>query len=116
MITIHESFLDMNELTITLDSLHSAFQSVKENRGCAGVDRVTIEHYESNLDINLKIMQRDLADQTYFPLPLLKILVDKGNGEARALCVPAVRDRIVQTAVLHQVAPALERGGKIYNG
>lgn len=99
----------MDAFAFNFTTLSSAFQTVKENHGCAGVDRVTIEHYEGHLDINLKIMQRDLADQTYFPLPLLKILVDKGNGEARALCVPAVRDRIVQTAVLHQVASALER-------
>ena len=29
-----------------------------------------------------------------------KILVDKGNGEARPLLIPAVRDRVAQSAVL----------------
>lgn len=91
------------------DSLYESFHRVKENHGCAGVDGVTIEHYEGILDLNLRIMQRELVGQTYSPLPLLKILVDKGNGEARTLCIPAVRDRIVQTAVLHRVAPALEK-------
>jgi group II intron reverse transcriptase/maturase len=42
------------------------------------------------------------------PLPLLRILVDKGNGEARALCIPAVRDRVAQTAVLSVIEPVLE--------
>jgi retron-type reverse transcriptase len=90
----------MIESTINLDSLYSAFKNLKENHGCAGVDGVTIEQYEGNLDINLRIMHNELDDQTYFPLPLLKILVDKGNGEARALCIPTVRDRVVQAAVL----------------
>lgn len=99
----------MNEFTINFSVLSSAFQAVKENRGCAGVDGVTIEHYEAHLDINLKIMQRELIEQTYAPLPLLKILVDKGNGEARTLCVPTVRDRVVQAAVLRIIEPALER-------
>lgn len=99
----------MIESTISFDSLYSAFKDVKENRGCAGVDGVTIEQYEGILDINLRIMQRELVEQTYSPLPLLNILVDKGNGEARALCIPAVRDRVIQTAVLQQLAPALEK-------
>ncbi len=99
----------MTEQTITLNTLSVAFLAVKENHGCAGVDGVTIEHYEGNLDINLKILLRELSEHTYSPLPLLKMLVDKGNGEARALCVPAVRDRIMQTAVLKFIEPILER-------
>ncbi|GJQ24740.1 MAG: hypothetical protein HBSAPP01_25300 [Candidatus Brocadia sapporoensis] len=92
-----------------IDSLYVSFHRVQENHGCAGVDGVTLEHYEGILDINLRIMQRELVEHTYSPLPLLKILVDKGNGEARALCIPAVRDRVAQTAVLQQLAPALEK-------
>ena len=91
------------------DSLCASFNRGKENHGCAGVDGVTIEQYEGNLDINLKIMHKELIEQTYWPLPLLKILVDKGNGEARALCVPTVRDRVIQAAVLQIVEPILER-------
>ena len=98
-----------NEFNISFQSLFTAFQAVKENHGCAGADRVTIEQFEGNLDINLRIMQKELVEQTYSPLPLLKILVDKGNGEARALCIPTVRDRVVQAAVLQIIEPILER-------
>lgn len=98
-----------NEFIISFQPLLTAFQAVKENHGCAGVDGVTIEQFEGNLDINLKIMHNEITEQTYFPLPLLKILVDKGNGEARALCIPTVRDRVVQTAVLQLIEPVLEK-------
>ncbi len=91
------------------DFLYTSFQRVKENHGCAGADGVTVEQFEGNLDINLKIMHNEITEQTYFPLPLLKILVDKGNGEARALCIPAVRDRVVQASVLQIIEPILER-------
>lgn len=90
-------------------SLYSAFESVKENHGCAGVDGVTIERFEQNLHGNLRALQDGLAGGTYFPLPLMKILVDKGNGEARALCIPTVRDRVVETAVLQLIEPVLEK-------
>ncbi len=95
---------DHNDLT-------AAFQSVKENHGCAGVDGVTIEAFEAGLKTNIGALEYELARSTYFPLPLLRILVDKGkgNGETRALSVPAVRDRVVQTAVLQKIEPILER-------
>jgi group II intron reverse transcriptase/maturase len=92
-----------------LTSLSSAFQHVKENDGCAGVDGVTIERFEENLDLNLGKLQDEAIRQTYFPLPLMKILVEKKNGEARALCIPTVRDRVVETAVLQMIGPVLEK-------
>ncbi len=88
--------------------LKTAFYRVQENHGCAGVDGVTIERFEEELDNNLKKLQRDINDQTYSPLPLLKILVDKGNDQARALCVPIVRDRTAQTAALAMIEPVLD--------
>jgi group II intron reverse transcriptase/maturase len=99
----------MKEFSLNHSSLSSAFHSVKENHGCAGVDGVTIERFEENLDLNLAKLQDAVERQIYFPLPLMKILVEKKNGEARALCIPAVRDRVVETAVLQIIGPVLEK-------
>ncbi len=93
----------------TFHSLSTAFLQVKENQGCAGVDGVTIEEFESDLPRNLSILENELKHKTYSPFPLLKILVDKGNGEGRGLCIPTVKDRVAQTAVLHVIEPALEK-------
>lgn len=92
-------------------SLFSAFQRLKENHGCAGVDGITIEAFEKDLNKNLLMLADEVRGRTYFPLPLLKFLVDKGkgDGELRTLYVPAVRDRVLQASVLHEVAPILEK-------
>jgi len=96
---------------INLIDLSDAFLQVKENRGCAGVDGVTIEEFELDLKRNLARLHQELKAKSYLPLPLLKILVDKGDGTgtARKLCIPAVRDRVAQTAVLHLIEPILEK-------
>ena len=99
----------MKEFSINHSSLSSAFQHVKENHGCAGVDGVTIERFEENLDLNLAKLQDEAERQIYFPLPLMKILVEKKNGEPRTLCIPVVRDRVVETAVLQLIEPVLEK-------
>jgi group II intron reverse transcriptase/maturase len=89
-------------------NLSEAFQRVRENRGCAGVDGVTIEDFEAHLSRNLLQLRQEVSSGTYFPLPLLKILVDKGNGEARPLLIPCVRDRVVQSAVKEVIEPIFE--------
>lgn len=91
------------------NSLSSAFQQVKENHGCAGVDGVSIGEFEDDLPKNLSILENELKHKTYSPFPLLKIVVDKGNGEGRALCIPTVKDRVAQTAILHVIEPVLEK-------
>ena len=70
-----------------------------------------ISQFERHLERNLAALQNELRQKTYTPLPLLKILVEKGNGtgEARALSIPSVRDRVAQTAVLQYVEPILEK-------
>lgn len=100
--------MTMLEDLFNFHSLSSAFIQVKENHGCGGVDGVTIEEFEKDLPKNLSMLQNELLHKTYSPLPLLKILVDKGNGESRDLSIPTVRDRVVQTAVLNEIEPILE--------
>ena len=99
----------MSKFGITTDSLSSAFEKVKANHGCAGVDGVTVDDFGNDLDVNIKKLQIELGNNTYRPLPLLEILVDKGNGEARALCIPTVRDRTAQKFILNIVEPVLDK-------
>jgi group II intron reverse transcriptase/maturase len=101
----------MLEDIFNFNSLSSAFLQVKENQGCAGVDGVTIEEFENELSKNLSQLENELRRKQYTPFPLLRILVDKGkgDGEGRPLCIPVVRDRVAQTAVLHVIEPVLEK-------
>lgn len=94
---------------LSLSALRQAFQSVKANGGCAGVDGVTISAYEKNLAGNLQSLEFDLDRGTYQPLPLMKILVAKKNGEPRELCIPTVHDRVAHKAFAACIGPLLEK-------
>ena len=90
-------------------SLQQAFLSVRDNQGCAGVDGVTIACFEAGLTKNLVALRHELTEQSYRPLPLMRILVAKKSGEPRGLCIPTVRDRVAQTALLRRYQPLLEQ-------
>jgi group II intron reverse transcriptase/maturase len=79
--------------------LHAAFERVKENHGCAGVDGIGIEEFEKDVDERLERLAHQLETGTYIPWPLRKIVVERADGKVRTLVVPIVRDRVAQTVV-----------------
>jgi RNA-directed DNA polymerase len=88
------------EEVCSYQNIRLAWNKVKENAGGPGVDHVTVEAFEQNLEENLTIVQNQLERGAYKPLPVLRFYREKGNGTKRAIGIPAVRDRIVQQSLL----------------
>jgi RNA-directed DNA polymerase len=93
---------------ITAPLLLAAFKAVKRNRGAAGIDRVSIEMFESNLDENLAALEHDLKKGTFVPFPLRRHFLAKGGGKFRPLGIPAVRDRVGQEVLRRLLQPIFE--------
>ncbi|MBS3792626.1 group II intron reverse transcriptase/maturase [Candidatus Bipolaricaulota bacterium] len=90
--------------------LKSSFYKVKANKGAAGVDHVTVSHYEENLEDNLEELSADLKEGNYKPQPVKREYIPKpGKDEKRPLGIPTVRDRIVQTALKDLLEPIFEQ-------
>lgn len=104
-----ESRVSLFEHIVAWENLHDAWERVRENRGCPGVDGVRIEAFHAAHEVYLARLQRELKTGAYSPLPLLKVLVAKPNGESRGLTVPTVRDRVAQAAVYQVLLPIFER-------
>ena len=91
-------------------TLRAAFERVKANDGAPGIDHVTIERFESDLDANLDRLHRALRDDTYRPQSVRRAWIPKpGRREKRPLGIPTVRDRVVQTALRSVLEPIFER-------
>jgi RNA-directed DNA polymerase len=94
----------------TESALLSAFQSVKRNKGAAGVDHQTVEKYENDLTRELERTARQLRDGSYRPQAVRRVRIPKpGSKEGRPLGIPTVRDRVVQTALRHTLEPIFEK-------
>lgn len=99
-----------SRLDLSPQSLRRAFVRVRENHGCAGSDGVTLEQYAADLDANLTKLAGAVPDGSYWAWPLRKVEVEKrpGSSERRTLLVPAVADRVMQTAAAMALEPLLE--------
>lgn len=89
-------------------TLYKAFKAVKKNKGAPGVDGVTIEEYETDLEANLKQLKRKLEQWTYKPYPVRRVEIPKPTGGVRLLGVPAVCDRVCQAAIKEVIEPILD--------
>jgi RNA-directed DNA polymerase len=90
-------------------NLYAASVSVIGNRGAAGVDHQTVEGFLAHRQEELDRMHEALRTNTYRPQAVQRVWIPKpGSQEQRPLGVPTVRDRVVQTALLHALEPIFD--------
>lgn len=91
-------------------TLRAAWEKVAANDGAAGVDRVTVARFARTAEAELELLSRQLREGRYAPQPVRRVWIPKpGTTERRPLGIPAVRDRIVQTALRMVLEPIFER-------
>ena len=91
------------------DVLAFAYQCCKANGGAAGVDGQSFEDIEAyGLERWLGELAQELKSRTYRPLPVRRVDIPKPDGGQRPLGVPAIRDRVAQTAAVLVLEPIFE--------
>ena len=90
------------------EALYKAFLKVKKAKGSAGIDEQSIADFAADLDVHIRHLKSELADKSYRPLPVLRVEIPKDDGGVRLLGIPAVRDRVVQQALLNVLQPIFE--------
>ena len=94
---------------ITRKVMLKAFKAVKKNRGAAGIDKISIAMFESNLEENLAALKSELKSGTYIPIPLRRVYIPKSPSQFRPLGIPAVRCRVAQEVIRYLINPIFER-------
>jgi len=91
-------------------NLAQAMAKVCANQGAAGVDHVTVEQFNRHAEENLSKLGEQLRQGNYQPQAIRRVYIPKpGSTETRPLGIPTVRDRVVQTALVHVLEPIFER-------
>ena len=103
----------VHSLTGRIDDrlMMQSFKAVKQNRGAAGIDKVSIKMFEENLGANLAALKRDLKTRDAFvakPLRRMWIPKDSQGKKLRPLGIPAVRDRVAQEVIRRLLEPIFE--------
>ena len=82
---------------VNVDTLQTAFYALKR-KAAAGVDGVTWQDYEVNLERNLEDLCGRVHRGAYRPHPSRRTYIPKADGRQRPLAIAALEDKIVQGA------------------
>jgi len=90
-------------------NLQRAWERVRANDGCSGVDGVTIARFEQDREHYLDVLRRQLLEGRYRPRPVKRVEIDKpGTTSKRPLGIPCILDRVCQQALAQVLAPIFE--------
>src|SRR6516164_6881397 len=84
---------------VTFERLREGFYALK-HEAAPGVDGVTWEQYDTNLEERLRDLHRRIHGGTYRARPSRRGFIPKADGRQRPLGITALEDKIVQQAVV----------------
>jgi group II intron reverse transcriptase/maturase len=95
---------------LDLEWLKEAYQRTRKD-GAVGVDGITAEEYEQDLEGNLQRLLDRAKSGTYHAPPVRRVHIPKGGSatETRPLGIPTLEDKVLQRAIVMLLEPVYEQ-------
>jgi group II intron reverse transcriptase/maturase len=90
------------------ENLTAALERVKQNKGAAGVDGMTVDELPEHLKENWSSIRTKLETGAYRPSPVKRVEIPKPGGGQRKLGIPTVLDRMIQQALQQVLSEEFE--------
>lgn len=92
----------------TINNLKEINKRLDGNKAL-GVDKVSKEEYNSNLEENLNKLINKMKKFKYYPNPVRRVSIPKENGKVRYLGIPSYEDKIVQGLIVEILTNIYEK-------
>ncbi len=79
--------------------MQEAFSRVVGNKGCSGVDNMSVHELKAHLQTHWTGIKQAILEGSYRPESVLGKEIDKPKGGKRLLGIPTVLDRMIQQAI-----------------
>lgn len=93
---------------ISKNSVVTAWERVKANKGSYGIDEQSIQNFSKELKDNLYKIWNRMSSGTYFPPAVKAVEIPKSETQMRLLGIPTVADRVAQTVAKLHLEPIVE--------
>jgi RNA-directed DNA polymerase len=84
---------------IDLEWMQEAYELTRKD-GAAGIDGVTADDYEANLEANLLDLLERIKSGRYRAPPVRRTYIPKADGSQRPLGIPTFEDKVAQRAIV----------------
>jgi RNA-directed DNA polymerase len=85
-----------------------AWEKVKDNKGCYGIDEESIKDFNKDLKDNLYKIWNRMSSGTYFPPAVKAVEIPKSETQMRLLGIPTVSDRVAQAVAKLYLEPIVD--------
>jgi len=92
---------------LNVKNFKECFRELKKGKA-TGIDGVTLQEYEQELDSNLENLVARMKQFSYRPQASRRAYISKANGKKRPLGIPAVEDKIVQKGIVRILQAVFE--------
>ena len=103
--TLHEELMAR---VLDPANMRQAWKRVKANKGAPGVDGMRIVDFPAFARWHWAEIRQQLADGTYRPQPVQRVMIPKPGGGERMLGIPTVVDRVIQQAIAQVLGPIFD--------
>lgn len=93
---------------LSRSNLQAALKRVRQNKGSAGIDGMTVGELPDWLRENWPQVRESLLVGQYRPQPVKRQQIPKHGGGVRELGIPTVLDRFLQQALLQVLQPLID--------
>lgn len=83
---------------LNVDLLWRCFFMLDKDKA-PGIDEVTFNEYKVNLEVNLEDLVERMKNKKYYPQPVLRVYIPKGDGQERPIGILCLEDKIVQQGI-----------------
>lgn len=90
---------ELMEEVLSRSNLESALKRVRQNKGGAGVDGMSVDELPDHLKRKWEPIKAQLLQGKYKPSPVKRVDIPKPDGGIRQLGIPTVMDRFIQQAL-----------------
>lgn len=97
-----------------IERLREAYLGLKRN-SAAGVDGVSWEDYQENIERNLEDLSDRLARGAYRAKPVSRRYIPKADGKQRPIGIPTLEDKIVQRSTIKVLEAIYEADFKAFS-
>jgi group II intron reverse transcriptase/maturase len=95
-------------LPVSKRMVYDSYLKTVSKQGGSGIDRESIEMFNSNMSKNLYKIYNRMASGSYFPPAVRTVFIPKKQGGLRPLGIPTVGDRIAQGVVKDYLEPSVD--------